>query len=114
MKPEVCKKKGATFNRSTSEESLRLPLRADIPDEQRRRFLGNSMATAAGMAVAGMGLFEHGAALAQPSAVKEPVVIGYPNTKGVQIERVTYTARNMGTSIVANVFKPAGVGAHDI
>jgi uncharacterized protein len=47
------------------------------------------------------------AASPQPSAVKEPAVIGYPNTKGVTIERVTYKARNMGTDIVANLFKPA-------
>jgi hypothetical protein len=40
--------------------------------------------------------------------VKQPAVIGYPNKKGLQIERVTYPARNMGTMIVANVFKPAG------
>jgi fermentation-respiration switch protein FrsA (DUF1100 family) len=40
-----------------------------------------------------------------------PAVIGYPNEKGVTIERVTYPARNLGTSIVANVFKPGGVVA---
>jgi hypothetical protein len=34
-------------------------------------------------------------------------VIGYPNEKGLAIERVTYRARNIGTSIVANLFKPA-------
>jgi fermentation-respiration switch protein FrsA (DUF1100 family) len=47
------------------------------------------------------------AASAQSTAVKEPAVIGYPNEKGVTIERVTYKARNMGTTIVANLFKPA-------
>jgi hypothetical protein len=40
--------------------------------------------------------------------VKHPVVVGYPNKKGIQIDRVTYLARNTGTMIVANVFKPAG------
>jgi len=45
---------------------------------------------------------------AQSAAVKEPAVIGYPNQKGVTIERVTYPARNIGTAIVANLFKPAG------
>jgi fermentation-respiration switch protein FrsA (DUF1100 family) len=45
---------------------------------------------------------------AASAAVKEPAVIGYPNKKGVTIERVTYPARNMGTTIVANLFKPAG------
>ena len=38
-------------------------------------------------------------------------MIGYPNRKGVTIERVTYPARNMGTTIVANLFKPAGFDA---
>lgn len=42
------------------------------------------------------------------TAVKEPAVIGYPNQKGVTIERVSYPARNIGTPIVANLFKPAG------
>ena len=44
----------------------------------------------------------------QSTAVHEPAVIGYPNQQGVTIERVTYPARNIGTRIVANVFKPAG------
>ena len=39
-------------------------------------------------------------------------MIGYPNEKGVTIERVTYPARNMGTTIVANLFKPAGFDAN--
>lgn len=47
------------------------------------------------------------AASAAPSPVKEPAVIGYSNRKGLTIERVTYPARNMGTKIVANLFKPA-------
>jgi hypothetical protein len=37
-----------------------------------------------------------------------PAVIGYPNEQGVTIERVTYPARNMRTTIVGNLFKPAG------
>lgn len=44
----------------------------------------------------------------EPAAVIEPAVIGYPNAKGVTIERVTYAARNMGTDIVANLFRPPG------
>jgi len=40
--------------------------------------------------------------------VRQPAVIGYPNKKGVTIERVIYQARNLGTDIVANVFKPPG------
>ena len=50
-------------------------------------------------------------ASAQAGSVKMPAVIGYPNEKGVTIERVTYPARNMGTTIVANLFKPAGFTA---
>jgi fermentation-respiration switch protein FrsA (DUF1100 family) len=45
------------------------------------------------------------------TAVKEPAVVGYPNRKAVTIERVSYAARNMGTKIVANLFKPAGFSA---
>ena len=48
---------------------------------------------------------------ADSAAVKEPAVIGYPNQKGVTIERVTYPARNTGTTIVANLFNPAGFDA---
>jgi fermentation-respiration switch protein FrsA (DUF1100 family) len=38
-------------------------------------------------------------------------VVGYPNRKGVTIEHVSYAARNVGTKIVANLFKPAGFRA---
>jgi fermentation-respiration switch protein FrsA (DUF1100 family) len=34
------------------------------------------------------------------------VVIGYPNERGVTIERVKFPARNMGTTVVGNLFKP--------
>ena len=49
--------------------------------------------------------------MAQSTTAKEPAVVGYPNHKGVTIERVSYPARNMGTAIVANLFKPAGFDA---
>lgn len=49
---------------------------------------------------------------AESTAVKEPAVIGYPNRKGVTIERVSYPARNIGTRIVANLFKPAAFDAN--
>ncbi|HSB90824.1 MAG TPA: hypothetical protein VLD63_12455 [Anaerolineales bacterium] len=48
---------------------------------------------------------------AQSATVREPAVIGYPNRKGVTIERVTYPARNIGATIVANLFKPAVIQA---
>jgi uncharacterized protein len=82
----------------------------DVFDEERRRFLVTSLVAVSGAAVASAGLLASGAASAQTGSagpVKQPAVIGYPNEKGVQIERVTYSARNMGTTIVANLFKPA-------
>jgi fermentation-respiration switch protein FrsA (DUF1100 family) len=82
----------------------------DAFDGQRRKVLGASMIAIAGAATAG--LVASGNATAQtPGPVKQPAVIGYPNEKGVSIERVSYRARNMGTNIVANVFKPAGFDA---
>jgi len=50
---------------------------------------------------------------AASSAVKSPAVIGYANEKGVTIERVTYPARNTGTTIVGNLFKPAGFSTRE-
>lgn len=47
----------------------------------------------------------------QSTAVREPAVIGYPDHKGVTIERVSYSARSTGTTIVANLFKPTGFDA---
>jgi uncharacterized protein len=77
----------------------------------RREFLGTATLALSG-AVAGASILARpGTASARSAAVKEPAVIGYPNEKGVTIERVTYPARNMGTTIVANLFKPAGFDA---
>jgi len=76
----------------------------ELINKKRREFLGASAQALSGVVVAG-------SAMATPhdtSAVKEPAVIGYPNKKGLTIERVTYPARNMDTMIVANLFKPAG------
>ncbi len=39
-----------------------------------------------------------GTASAPSTAAREPAVIGYPNQKGVTIERVTYPARNRAPS----------------
>lgn len=75
-------------------------------DSNRREFLGASAHALSGAALAGTV-----AGAAQGAPAREPTVIGYPNTKGVTIERVTYRARNLGTQIVANLFKPAGVDA---
>lgn len=80
----------------------------ELINKKRREFLGASAQALSGVVVAG-------SAMATPhdtSAVNEPAVIGYPNRKGLTIERVTYPARNMGTTIVANLFKPAGFDAN--
>jgi uncharacterized protein len=74
-------------------------------NRQRRQFLRASGQLVAGAVAVASTTF------AAPAAVKEPAVIGYPNRKGVTIERVTYPARNIGTTIVANLFKPAGFNA---
>lgn len=81
----------------------------EVINEKRREFLGAS-ALVLSTAVVG-GAVMTSTASAQSNAVREPAVIGYPNEKGVTIERVTYKARNMGTDIVANLFKPAGFDA---
>ena len=77
-------------------------------DADRRAFLGTSALVLSSAALGALGSTEPRGASAQSPAVKHPAVIGYPNEKGIAIERVTYSARNMGTSIVANLFKPAG------
>jgi uncharacterized protein len=84
----------------------------EVVNEARRDFLKISGHALTGVVVAS----SFAAALPEPAlahgaTVKEPAVIGYPSTKGVTIERVTYPARNMGTMIVANLFKPAGFDA---
>ena len=73
-----------------------------VISKKRRDFLRASGQVVAGV-VAGTST-----TLAASAEVKEPAVIGYPNKKGVMIERVAYPARNVGTTIVANLFKPAG------
>ncbi len=79
--------------------------------DNRREFLGTATLALSG-AVAGASILSRpGTASAPSAAVKEPAVIGYPNEEGVTIERVTFPARNMGTTIVANLFKPAGFDA---
>jgi uncharacterized protein len=83
----------------------------EIIDQRRREFLGTSAMALTGVVVGGSAMAMPGAASPPSTAVRGPAVIGYPNQKGVAIERVTYTARNTGTAIVANLFKPAGFDA---
>jgi len=68
----------------------------------RRRFLGLSLATAAWLLA---GAIPHAHA---DDAMQAPAVIGWNNTTGISIERVSYPARNLGTRIAANLFRPAG------
>jgi len=82
-----------------------------ILDKGRRRFIGTAIVTIPGAAFVSAELLASGETSAQTRTagpVKEPVVIGYANKKGVTIERVSYKARNLGVDIVANVFKPPG------
>src|SRR6266498_307442 len=84
-------------------------MRKKVLDDGRRAFIGASLLAVP--AVVSTGLLASEKATAQTRSagpVKHPVVIGYPNKKGIQIDRVTYPARNTGTMIGANVFKPAG------
>jgi hypothetical protein len=83
----------------------------EIVDQKRRAFLGTSAVALSGVVAGAVAPARAEAPPARSAAVKEPAVIGYPNQKGVTIERVTYPARNTGTAIVANLFKPAGFDA---
>ena len=83
----------------------------EIIDQKRREFLGTSAVALSGVVAGGSAMGAPSTASAHSAAVKEPAVIGYPNEKGVTIERVTYPARNTGTTIVANLFKPSGFQA---
>ena len=85
----------------------------DSFDANRRKFLSTSMIAASGAVAAGVDLLTPRAAAAQSIAEKQPAVlqavIGYPNEKGVQIERVTYPNQSAQTLIAANLFLPASV-----
>ncbi len=90
----------------------------EIIDEKRREFLGMSALILSGVAVGGATVGSTAVAQAtgstanaRPTPAKQPAVIGYPNRGGVKIERVTYKARNIGTTVVGNLFKPAGFDA---
>jgi hypothetical protein len=90
---------------------MELEMADEIIDEQRREFLGRSAVAFSGVVAGGSAMARADTPSAQSAEVKEPAVIGYPNQKGVTIKRVTYPARNIGTAIVANLFKPAGFQA---
>ena len=75
---------------------------SEVLDEGRRRFIGASLVGGPGAAFVSAGLLASGEASVQTRSadpVKQPAVIGYPNKKGLQIERGAYLARNMGTMI---------------
>ena len=85
----------------------------DSFDPKRREFLSTSMIAALGAVATDVGLLTPSTAAAQSTpesqAAVVQAVIGYPNEKGVQIERVTYPNRSAQTLIAANLFIPAGV-----
>lgn len=76
-------------------------------DEKRRSFLSTLTVAVCGISMTGAELVTPNQASTQPTASMGPAVIGYPDTKGVQIERVAYVSRNTQTEIAANLFKPA-------
>jgi fermentation-respiration switch protein FrsA (DUF1100 family) len=78
----------------------------EIIDQKRREFLGASAVALTGVVAGGSAMARADTPSTPSTAVKEPAVIGYSNQKGVSIERVSFPARNMGTAIVANLFKP--------
>jgi uncharacterized protein len=81
----------------------------EVINEKRREFLGAS-ALVLSTAVVG-GSVMTSTASAQTGVPTEPMVIGYPDLKGVTIERVTYPNLEAGTMIAGNLFKPAGFDA---
>ena len=85
---------------------------AEVISETRRKVLRSSMIAASAAVAAGAGLMTTDKAEAQSSPANSTAailaVIGYPNEKGVQIERVTYSNRSAQTLIAANLFIPPG------
>jgi len=64
----------------------------EILDKGRRRFIGTAIVAIPGVAVVSTELLASGETSAQTmnaGPVKQPAVIGYPNKKGVTIERVS-------------------------
>jgi uncharacterized protein len=86
-------------------------MRKDVINQQRRAFLGTSAVVVMGAVTGERAMATSTGGLAQAGGVKMPAVIGHPNEEGVTIERVKYPARNLGTNIIANLFKPAGLAA---
>jgi fermentation-respiration switch protein FrsA (DUF1100 family) len=83
----------------------------EVIDPKRRELLGRSAVVLSGVVAGGSAIVLGDTPSPGPTAVKEPAVIGYASQRGVTIERVSYPARNMGTTIVANLFNPAGFRA---
>src|SRR5437016_12757021 len=80
---------------------------AEILDKGRRKFMGASLAAVSGAAVVNSGLLASAKASAQTKGAgpgKEPMVIGYSNKKGIQIERVTYRPGIWRPKTAANSF----------
>jgi fermentation-respiration switch protein FrsA (DUF1100 family) len=75
-------------------------------DSNRREFLRTT-----GQILSGTVILTGSSPAAHTPTVKKPAVIGYSSKRGVTMERVTYPARNLGTAIVANLFRPPGFDA---
>ena len=84
-------------------------MRNKVLDDGRRRFISASILAVPGAVVVSTGLLASGKALSAQTRiagpVKQPAVVGYPNKKGLQIERVSYPARNTGTMVTPAVAK---------
>ena len=65
----------------------------DVINEQRRAFLGTSAVVLSSAVMGGRAMAAPTAPATQVGTLKMPAVIGYPNDKGITIERVTYPAR---------------------
>lgn len=73
----------------------------DPKDRNRRIFLG-----ASAQALSGAALAAPRAGAEQSGPARRLAVVGYTSPKAVTVERVTYPARNLGTPIAANLFRP--------
>jgi hypothetical protein len=64
----------------------------EVINDKRREFLGTSALVLSSAVLGSSGMAAPEGESAQSHAVKQPAVIGYPDEKGVTIERVMYPA----------------------
>lgn len=80
-----------------------------LANEHRRRFLTTSALLLSSAAIAGPALAREAQSSSAALGVSGPAVIHAPDMEGVTVERVTYLSRNNGATLVANLFRPAGL-----